>query len=63
MAMRGLIDKIVRCALARCQRGATAIEYALILSLIFLVIISAVGQLANENMELWDHVVEEVNSH
>ncbi|MBB6191885.1 pilus assembly protein Flp/PilA [Sphingobium wenxiniae] len=61
--MRGLIDSIVRCGLARCQRGATAIEYGLILTLIFLAIISAVGQLANENIEMWDHVAEEVNSH
>jgi len=63
MAMRGLIDKIVRCALARCQRGATAIEYALILAFIFLAIVSAVGQFANTSIKMWNHVAEEVNSH
>ncbi|WP_066517083.1 Flp family type IVb pilin [Sphingobium cloacae] len=60
--MRGLVDIIAQCSLARCQRGATAIEYALILAFIFLAIISAVGQFANQTMAMWTHVAEEVNS-
>jgi len=61
--MRGLIDIIARCALARCQRGATAIEYALILAFIFLAIVSAVNQFASRSIAMWDHVAEEVNPH
>lgn len=60
--MRGLIDIIGRCRLARCQRGATAIEYALILAFIFLAIISAVGQFAGKSIDMWEHVAEEVNA-
>ncbi|SCW49235.1 pilus assembly protein Flp/PilA [Sphingobium faniae] len=63
MGMRRLVDIIARCSLARCQRGATAIEYGLILALVFLAIISAVSQFANKSIAMWDHVSEQVNSH
>ncbi|MGE4322783.1 MAG: Flp family type IVb pilin, partial [Sphingobium sp.] len=33
-------------SIGRCERGATAIEYALILSLVFLAIIGAVANVA-----------------
>ncbi|MGC4251684.1 MAG: Flp family type IVb pilin [Sphingobium sp.] len=60
--MRVLIDIIARCSLARCQRGATAIEYGLILALIFLAIVSSVSHFANKSINMWNHVAEKVNS-
>jgi pilus assembly protein Flp/PilA len=37
-------------------RGATAIEYALILSLIFLAMIGAVQEFSDQLIAVWNHV-------
>ena len=38
------------------SRGATAIEYGLILALVFLVIIVGVGQTADSTIGIWNRV-------
>ena len=40
------------------QRGATAVEYGLILALIFLAMVGAVGQFSNSVINTWDTVTE-----
>lgn len=44
--------------LARDQRGATAVEYGLILALIFLAMVGAVGTFSNTVIATWDTVTE-----
>ena len=38
------------------DRGATAIEYGLILALIFLAMVAAIGNFAGESSEMWGKV-------
>ena len=42
----------------RDQSGATAVEYGLILALIFLAMVGAVGTFSNEVLGTWDTVTE-----
>jgi len=60
--MRGLIEMIARCRLARCQRGATAVEYALIIAMIVLAMIAALNNVANKTIGMWNNVATEVTS-
>ena len=46
--------------LARDQRGATAIEYGLIVSLIVLVMLGALRGVANANTSMWNNVAQKV---
>lgn len=59
--MRRLIDIIVRRRLARCERGATAVEYALILAMIVLAMITALSAVANKTTGMWNNVATKVN--
>jgi pilus assembly protein Flp/PilA len=61
--MGGLIGAISKMTLLRCERGATALEYGLILALIALAIISAVTNVANKTITMWNNVATEVTSH
>ena len=45
----------IKAILANC-RGATAIEYALILSLVFLAMIGGVEAFSTQLIAVWDHV-------
>jgi pilus assembly protein Flp/PilA len=50
--------------IARDDRGATAVEYGLILALIFLAMVGAVVALANTTIGMWTNVASEVqNAH
>jgi len=49
--------------LARCERGATAIEYAMVIAMIALAIISALGLVADKTINMWTNVANEVNNH
>jgi len=40
------------------KRGATAIEYGLIVALICLAVIGAFGMVADETILMWNHVAE-----
>lgn len=65
--MRGLMRFMGRHGvwrgLFRCERGATAIEYGLIIALIFLAIVGAVSSVADKTIGMWDHVETEVTAH
>jgi len=58
--MRGLMAYFARLALLRCQRGATAIEYGFILSLVVLAIIAALSTFAGKTTGMWNNVAAEV---
>jgi Flp pilus assembly protein, pilin Flp len=45
------------------EKGATAVEYGLILSLIVLAIVGGVSQLASSTVGMWDNVSAEVNNY
>lgn len=49
-------------ALARDCRGATAVEYGLILSLIFMAIMGAVASLGSSVQSRWNNIAERVTS-
>ncbi|WP_037446851.1 Flp family type IVb pilin [Sphingobium chlorophenolicum] len=59
--MRALIRSLWR--LAACQRGATAVEYGLILALICLAVIGAISSVANKTVSMWNNVATEVSAH
>lgn len=61
--MRGLMSYFARMRLWRCQRGATAIEYGLILSLVVLAIIAALSSFASKTTGMWNNVAAEVSAH
>ena len=42
------------------QRGATAVEYGLILAMIFLAMIAGVSNFANQTIEMWNNVSDAV---
>ena len=44
------------------SRGATAVEYGLILAMIFLAFIGAVAQFGQTTINMWDHVANEVTN-
>lgn len=48
--------------LCRDRKGATAIEYGLILALVFLAMVGAVRGLAGSTIGLWDNVSAKVQS-
>ncbi len=54
-----MFDKLK--ALFASQTGATAIEYALIISLIFLAMVGAVSQVATKTNSMWGKVSNEVS--
>ncbi|MFY9349404.1 MAG: Flp family type IVb pilin [Sphingobium sp.] len=60
--MRGLWNKIARSGLGRCERGATAVEYALIIAMIVLVMVAALTSVANKTIGMWNNVANEVSS-
>jgi pilus assembly protein Flp/PilA len=60
--MRGLLEIIARWGLVRCQRGATAIEYALILAMVVLAMIAALTNVANKTTKMWNNVATEVTN-
>ncbi|CAD7334917.1 Flp family type IVb pilin [Sphingomonadales bacterium 56] len=61
--MRGVIKRLSRSGLLQCQRGATAVEYGLILALVFLAMIAAVSNVANKTVGMWNNVATEVLAH
>ena len=52
----------VLCQLARSRRGATAVEYGLILSLVVLTMLAALQGLASTTSGMWDNVSDKVQS-
>ncbi|MDI1297022.1 MAG: Flp family type IVb pilin [bacterium] len=58
--MRGLIEIIARMGLIRCERGATAVEYGLIIAMIVLAMLAALNNVANKTTGMWNNVANEV---
>ena len=61
--MRGLIEILARLGLTRCERGATAGEYGLIIAMIVLAMIAALTNVANKTTGMWNNVSDEVTKH
>ncbi len=57
MPMRNLIKRI-----ASDISGATAVEYGLILALIFLAMVAAVQNFGNETISMWSRVGDKVEA-
>lgn len=60
--MRGLIEIIARLGLGRCERGATAVEYALIIAMVVLAMIAALNNVATKTTGMWNNVATEVTT-
>jgi pilus assembly protein Flp/PilA len=45
------------------HKGATAVEYGLILALIFLAMVGAVTAFANQTITMWDYVAASFRGH
>lgn len=58
--MRGLIGHIAHRGFLKCEKGATAVEYALILALIVLAMIAALTNVADRTIHMWDNVENKV---
>jgi pilus assembly protein Flp/PilA len=61
--MRALVEMLTRLGLLRCQRGATAVEYGLIIAMVVLAMIAALNNVANKTTRMWNNVAEEVTKH
>ena len=48
-------------ALARDQRGATAVEYGLIVAMIVIAMVGALSRVANANTSMWNNVSNKVS--
>jgi pilus assembly protein Flp/PilA len=46
--------------IARCEKGATAVEYGLIASLIVVAMLTAIGSVATSTSEMWNTVSNQV---
>lgn len=54
--------KRIRFSLVFNEKGATSIEYALIVSLIFLAIVTAISSVAKNTNDMWNNVSNAVNN-
>lgn len=58
--MRAIWLSIIRSRLALSQRGATAVEYGLILALIVLAMMAALSNFATKANLMWTNIANEV---
>jgi pilus assembly protein Flp/PilA len=56
-----MLERIRR--IQKCDRGATAVEYGLIVSLIVVAITASLGTVANGTQAMWNNVWDEVSAH
>ena len=54
---------LARLRLLRCERGATAVEYGLIIAMIVLAMLLALNNVARKTSGMWNNVAEEVTKH
>ena len=47
----------------KCDQGATAVEYGLIVSLIIIAMMASLGTVANGTQAMWNNVSNEVSAH
>jgi pilus assembly protein Flp/PilA len=58
--MRAMIESLTKLALVRCERGATAVEYGLIIAMIVIAMIAALTNVANKTTGMWNNVSTKV---
>jgi pilus assembly protein Flp/PilA len=61
--MRALVEMLARLGLLRCERGATAVEYGLIIAMIVLAMVAALNNVATKTTDMWNNVATEVTKH
>ncbi|WP_375187542.1 Flp family type IVb pilin [Sphingobium yanoikuyae] len=61
--MRAIIEFVTKSALSRCERGATAVEYGLIIAMVVLAMIAALNNVATRTTSMWNNVSAEVTKH
>lgn len=61
--MRALIQVLKNNGLSQCERGATAVEYGLILAMVVLAMIVALSNVATKTVGMWNNVTNEVTAH
>jgi pilus assembly protein Flp/PilA len=61
--MRALVEMLARLGLLRCERGATAVEYGLIIAMIVLAMVAALNNVATKTTGMWNNVATEVTKH
>lgn len=47
----------------KCDQGATAVEYGLVVTLIVIAMIASLGTVANGTQAMWNNVSNEVSAH
>ena len=47
----------------KCDQGATAVEYGLIVSLIIIAMMASLGTVANGTQAMWNNVSNEISAH
>jgi pilus assembly protein Flp/PilA len=62
-SQRGKILLKLICRLVASQKGATAVEYGLIIAMIVLAMITALSNVATATNNMWSHVANEVMNH
>lgn len=60
--MRAFFDRLRSRTLLACQRGATAVEYGLILSLIFFAMVVALKNVSSKTISMWGNVANAVTN-
>ncbi|AYO76223.1 MULTISPECIES: Flp family type IVb pilin [Sphingobium] len=61
--MRAIIEFVTKSALSRCERGATAVEYGLIIAMVVLAMIAALNNVATRTTGMWNNVAGEVTKY
>jgi pilus assembly protein Flp/PilA len=56
-----MLERIRR--IQKCDQGATAVEYGLIVSLIVIAMMASLGTVANGTRTMWNNVSNEVSAH
>lgn len=57
---RRLLARVARTPILQDRRGATAVEYGLIIAMIVLAIVAALTVFADATAGMWNHVSDEV---
>ena len=56
-----MLERIRR--IHKCDQGATAVEYGLIMTLIVIAMMASLGTVANGTQAMWNNVSSEVSAH
>jgi pilus assembly protein Flp/PilA len=56
-----MLERIRR--IQKCNQGATAVEYGLVVTLIVIAMMASLGNVANGTQNMWNNVSNEVSAH